>query len=77
MGILHPSQTLYQLWNHWTSLTPSQASIISSNETALQHSPTERPVYLYISGYNLFILLFIFQWLLKKITEVCVYFQAP
>lgn len=35
---------------------------MKSQRTTLQQSPTERPVYLYISGYNLFILLFIFQW---------------
>lgn len=48
---------------------------MKSQRTTLQQSPTERPVYLYISGYNLFILLFIFQWLLEK-TDVCVCFQA-
>lgn len=38
MGILHFSQTLYQPWSHWTSLTPSQAPIISSDEISANNA---------------------------------------
>lgn len=52
--------------DQFNSFTSFYYFYMKSQRTALQLSPTERLVYLYISGYNLFILLFIFQWLLEK-----------
>lgn len=74
MGILHPSQTLYQPWSHWTSLTPSQASIIFLRWNLSEHRCSNlqlRGLFIYIFlGITYLFCFSYFSGCWKKLTSV-------